>query len=297
MKKLIQGIVPALITPFDESGALAPGRVPALVRSLLDAGVKGFFVCGSTGEGKAMTVPERKLMAETVVKEVGGAVPVIMHVGATSTENAVELARHAAAVGADATGSVAPIEAPKNLPAAAKHYAAIGGATDLPFYVYWIAASADQTVTADQFLEAMKPVPNFAGVKFTDTNFYMFQQLVACSGGQINAITGPDEMCLAGLVMGSDGAIGSTYNIMPRLFLGMYKAFHSGDIRSAMTRQAQANRVISILIRYGVIAGIKAVLGGRGIPVGIPRPPMPQASPERLAEMRRELERLDYEVA
>jgi len=297
MKKLIRGIVPALITPFDDDGELATDRVPALVGHLLEAGARGFFVCGTTGEGKAMTVPERKDMVEAAVRDVAGAVPVIAHVGATTTENAVELAKHAESIGADATASVAPIEAPKNLPAAAEHYSAIGAATELPFYVYWVAASADQAVTAEQFLEAMASVPNFAGVKFTDTNFYLFQQLVACSEGKINAVTGPDEMCLAGMVMGSDGAIGSTYNIMPRLFISMYDAFHSGDIRAAMPKQVQANRVISFLIRMGVLAGLKAILGWRGIPVGTPRPPMPSASPEALGELKRFLEGLDYEVA
>jgi len=297
MEKLIRGIVPALITPFDEDGELATDRVPVLVSHLLEAGARGFFVCGTTGEGKAMTVPERKDMVEAAVKEVGGAVPVIAHVGATTTENAAELAKHAESIGADASASVAPIDAPRNLPAAAEHYSAIGAASELPFYVYWVAASADQEVTAEQYLGAMATVPNFAGVKFTDTNFYLFQQLVACSDGKINAVTGPDEMCLAGMVMGSDGAIGSTYNIMPRLFVSMYEAFHSGNVQAAMPKQAQANRVISKLIGIGVLAGLKAVLGWRGIPVGAPRPPMPSASAETLEELRGFLESMDYEVA
>ena len=297
MSKLIRGIVPALCTPFDEKDELAIRRVPALIRALLDAHVAGFFVCGSTGEGKSMTAPERKQMAEAAVREVGGTVPVIVHVGATSTENAVALAKHAAAVGADATASVAPVESPGNLPAAVEHYGAIGAATNLPFYVYWIAASADRAVTADQFLTSMKSVKNFGGFKFTDTNFYLFQQLVDCSGGKLNALTGPDEMCLAGMVMGSDGAIGSTYNIMPRLFVGMYEAFHRGDIKRAMAAQVQANRVISPLLRVGVLAGAKAILGWRGIPVGKPRPPTPDLSPEDLEELKHGLDALDFEIA
>ena len=297
MDKLMRGIVPALCTPFDQGGELAVGRVPALVRALLDAPVAGFFVCGSTGEGKAMTLPERKQMGETAVWEVGGAVPVILHVGGTSTENAVALARHAASIGADATASVAPIDAPNNLAAAVEHYAAIGAATDLPFYVYWLADAADPSATAGQFLEAMEPVENFAGFKFTDTNFYLFQQLVDGSGGTLNALTGPDEMCVAGMVMGSDGAIGTTYNVIPRLIVGMYDAFHRGDIRGAMAAQVKANRLISLLMRVGVLAGVKAMLGWQGIPVGEPRPPTPRLSPEGLDELRHTLDTFDFEVA
>ena len=297
MAKLVHGILPALCTPFDDNLELDTTRVSPLMGALLEANIGGFFVCGGTGEGRLMTVAERQQMGETAVKTVAGQVPVILHVGGTTTDDAVTLARHAAVAGADAVASVAPVDQPNDLAAAVKHYAAIGGATDLPFYVYWLAADADRRVTADQFLETMRDVPNFAGIKFTDTNFYIFQQLVDVSDGQFNAITGPDEMCIAGMVMGSDGAIGSTYNIMPQLFTGMYAAFHEGRIRDAMDVQKKANRVISLLISVGVLAGIKAMLGWRGLPVGPPRPPTPPLTPENERRLRQTLETFDFEVA
>jgi N-acetylneuraminate lyase len=297
MGKLFKGIIPALCTPFDEQGELATHRAQPLVRSLLEANVSGFFVCGATGEGKSMTVTERKQMAEVVIREVAGAVPVMIHVGGTSTVNAVELAKHAETLGADAVGSMAPIDAPKDLQAAVAHYGAIGAAIDLPFYVYWVAETADQRVEAEQFLDAMQPVKNFTGIKFTDTNFYRFQRLVDCSGGNLNALTGPDEMCLAGLVMGSDGAIGSTYNIMPRLVIGMHTAFLRGDIKQAMAAQAKMNRVIALLMKAGVLAGLKAILGWRGLRVGAPRPPVSPSTAERLEELWRSIRALDFEVA
>ena len=249
--KLAHGIWPALVTPFtDDGSALAPVRVEPLVRHLIDAGANGFFVCGGTGEGSAMSVPERKAMTEATIAAVAGAVPLIFQVGATSTANAVELAQHAAAAGADAVASVAPVDQPNDLQAAVAHYAAIGAATDLPFYVYWLAHTADKTVTAEQFLEAMQAVPNFSGLKFTDSNFYFFQRLVQLGGDRLNLISGPDEICLGGMVAGSDAAIGTTYNIMPKLFVEMRQLFEASDIRPAMALQAQANEVISTLFHF-----------------------------------------------
>ena len=295
--KLARGIWPALCTPFDDTGQhLAIDRVASLVRILLDAGSDGFFVCGGTGEGGSMSVSERKQMAETTIGEVAGAVPIILQVGATSTENAVELARHAATIPVDAIASVAPIDRPNDLSAAVQHYTAIGGATSLPFYVYWLAHTADRNITAPEYLEAMQAVPNFAGIKFTDTNFYFFQQLIAISAGQLNAITGPDEMCLPGMVMGSDAAIGTTYNIMPRLFLQMRRDFERGDIRRAMEAQARANQVISILARQDVLAGVKAILGWRGTPVGPPRAPRSTLSAAGETRLRSELDALGFEI-
>jgi len=296
--KLARGILPALCTPFDDRGQqVAVERVAPLVRALLDAGAADFFACGGTGEGRSMTVPERKQMAEAAVSAVSGAVPVILQVGATSTESAVELARHAAGLGLDAVASVAPVDRPGDLQAAVSHYAAIGAAADRPFYVYWLAPTADKTITAEQYLEAMQAVPNFAGVKFTDTNFYFFQQLIDLAGGRLNMISGPDEMCLAAMVMGSDAAIGATYNIMPRLFVQMRQDFEAGNVRPAMEAQRRANKVISLLFKVGVLSGIKAILGWRGLPVGPVRPPAPQLSPAGQDMLRDGLAAFDFEVA
>lgn len=296
MSKLVQGIWPALCTPFDDELELSPGRVAPLVRYLVDAGSDGFFITGGTGEGRQMSVAERRRMCETVTRDVAGQVPVVFHVGGTTTEDAVVLASEAGALGADAVASVAPADQPNDLAAAVRHYAAIGGASDVPFFVYWLARDVDGQVSPGQFLEAMDAVPNFAGIKFTDPNFFVFQQLVDLSGGGLNAITGPDEMCVAGFVMGSDGAIGSTYNIMPRMFLRMYDAFRNGRIQEAMALQVQANRVIALLISVGVLAGIKKMLEWRGVPVGPPRPPTARLSAEGEDRLRTGLEALDFEV-
>ena len=272
--KLARGIWPALVTPFtDDGSALAPARVEPLVKHLIDAGSNGFFVCGGTGEGSAMSVPERKAMTEATIAAVAGAVPLIFQVGATSTANAVELAQHAADAGADAVASVAPVDQPNDLEAAVTHYAAIGAATDLPFYVYWLAHTADKNVTAEQFLEAMEAVPNFSGLKFTDSNFYFFQRLVQLGGDRLNLISGPDEICLGGMVAGSDAAIGSTYNIMPKLFVEMRQHFEASDIQPAMALQARANEVISTLFHFDLLAAVKEMLTMRGLPVGPARPP------------------------
>ena len=296
--KLAHGIWPALCTAFDDSGqSVDTERVRSLVRSLLDTGISGFFVCGGTGEGAFLSLPERQQMAEVVAAEVSGAVPLILQVGGTETENAVALARHAAGVeGIDAVASVAPVDRPKDLAAAVEHYAAIGAATDLPFYVYWLAASADRAVTAVEFLEAMEAVPNFTGIKFTDHNLYLFQQLIAGSGGRLNAISGPDEMCAAAMIMGADAAIGSNYNIMPGIFLRMRQAFEASDVVGAMEAQAQANRLIAVLMSVGVLAGIKAMLGWRGLPVGPPRAAAP-LTPDQESVLRDFVENLDFAVA
>ena len=295
-EKLARGILPALCTAFDDSGERVDGkRIAALLRHLIDAGSHGFFVCGGTGEAGELSTDERKLIAEVAAREVSGAVPLIVQVGKTSTESAVELAQHAASIGGiDAVASVAPVDRPNDLAAAVEHYAAIGAASDLPFYVYWLANAADQSVTAAQYLEAMKAVPNFTGVKFTDYNLFMFQQLIDLSGGAVNAISGPDEICLAAMAMGSDAGIGTTYNIMPRMFVALRRDFEAGEMAAALKLQTKINAVISVLARFGVIAAVKAALGWRGVPVGPPRVSDP-LGPEQEAVFRAAVEALAFD--
>ena len=120
----------------------------------------------------------------------------------------------------------------------------------------------------------MQAVPNFSGLKFTDSNFYFFQRLVQLGGDRLNLISGPDEICLGGMVAGSDAAIGTTYNVMPKLFVEMRQHFEASDIQPAMALQARANEVISTLFHFDLLAAVKEILTMRGLPVG-PAPPAP----------------------
>lgn len=162
-----------------------------------------------------------------------------------------------------------------------------------------------QRVTPEQFLEKMEYVPHFSGAKFTDTNFFLFQRLNALAPDK-NWITGPDEMNVAGMVMGSDGAIGSTYNMMPKIFLRMRRHFEAGEIREAMALQAQANEVIACLMRnceigekgkVNIVEPCKLMMNRAGVKVGHAR----ERSARRLTEEQErnlfaELDAMDFKV-
>lgn len=287
-KPLLHSTIPALITPFKKSGEFDADAVPALVEYLIKGGATAFYICGSTGEGFDMTLDERKAMCVATVAAVAGRVPVVVHVGATgSTDTACELAKHAEEAGADATSAVPFVDGRvykggegNDFDTAMVHFRAIGGACSLPFYIYWMAMGED--FTADDFLKSAGDIPNLAGMKFTSKNFYLFQQIVdvaAQQGVKLNMVTGPDEMNVAGKIMGSDGAIGSTYNIHLKTFVACQAAFDKGDVAEAYNQQKLANRVISLLIercncaKRGVyiVAGLKAWMRHRGLPAGYMR--------------------------
>ena len=276
-EKLFHGVIPALVTPFTEAGDLDHVAIVKLVEHHIAAGVNGLYVCGSTGEGMSMTVSERKEMLSVTCAAAAGRIPVMVMVGACPLEDALELTRHADTSGAAAISTVAPgayswIEADApDLKGCVHFFNAVASASTLPFYPYWLGTLAGG-VSARSFLMAMRDVPRFAGLKYTPRDLYIFQQLIDLApsilGRRLNMLSGPDECHIAACAMGADGAIGSTYNLMPQLFLKMRAAFESGAHTEALALQARANRVIDALLTHTrcdvrgthIVAGIKAAM-------------------------------------
>jgi dihydrodipicolinate synthase/N-acetylneuraminate lyase len=309
-KYLLTGCTPALITPFLADGSGVNVEViPSLVEMHIEAGVSGFYICGSTGEGAAMTVAERKAMAEATMAAVAGRAPVVTMVGNCPIDEAIELAKHAESIGISGLSSTVPKDKPKDLEAAVEYFTALGGATALPFYIYWIASTAAGDMTAPKYLEAVKGVPHLAGIKFTDSNFFLFQQLMALGEGVLgrpfNCVTGPDEMAVAGLAMGSHGAIGSTYNSQPKLNVAMHRAYAAGEVKLAAELQAKCNAMIALFFEHcdllkgpgtKIIAGIKAIYRARGFDVGHSREASGVITEEQEKALLASIEALDWAV-
>ncbi|TMV44947.1 N-acetylneuraminate lyase [Paenibacillus mesophilus] len=289
----MQGIIPALITPYDESGAISEPTARKLVRHLLEKRVDGFYVSGSTGEGFLQSVGEREQMLEIVVDEVRGAVPVISHVGAMDTDTCVRLAKHAARVGADAVSSVAPFYYKHGQEQVRGHYIDIALAADIPLILYHFPAMTGVQSTV-RFYEELSKVDRIVGVKFTSKDTFELQQLIEACGPDFRVFNGPDECLLAGLAVGCCGAIGSTYNIMPDLFAQLYRKFREGDWAEARRLQTDANRVIAELLKYDFIAFEREILRLQGIDVGLPRKPIQQLTGEERLQIRRFAQQFEF---
>lgn len=272
--KHIKGIVPACITPFNDDNSVNYDMVKTLVDHYIDAGVGGLFINGSSAEFLTLTDEERKKLAETFLGAAAGRVPVVVHVGSRDLSSAVELAKHAESIGADAIATLPPIDrASSTLDDDFAWYKAVGAASRLPLYVYLRSDMGTSEVRPKEFLDRMKEVPTFEGIKYGASNFHIAQGIKQQTEGRINVLTGPDELLLAGLVMGSDGAIGTTYNAFPNYAVAIYKGHQAGDIRAAEKLQAGLGELIDALIDEGVVlAGTKAIMREQGLAVGQCRP-------------------------
>lgn len=288
----IEGVMPALITPYKSDGSVNVDMIRRLVAMQIEEGCNGFFVCGSTGEGLFLTPEERKLVAQTAIEEVAGQVPVMVHVGAVCTDVSVELAKHAKQIGASAVSSVPPIYYKVGLPGMMQHIRRIAEAAEIPTYYYHIPVLIDPGLTSDELVNAFMSVEGLVGLKFTHSDLFMLWWIVEASKGKLDVLNGSDQMLFQGLCSGAVGGIGSTYNYQMRTIANVYRAVKAGDFEKARQEQWKANKVIQVLFRIGGgTACEKAIMKLRGFDVGAPRSPMVAFPDERLPELRRELEK------
>lgn len=284
------GIWPALVTPLTAEGRINVKATEQLVESLLATGIGGLYVCGGTGEGVLLSPEARREMAEAVISIVAGQVPVMVHVGAITTETAIELTRHANLAGADAVSAIPPFYYAYPFRAILEHYRAIANEADMPVYIYYIPGSTGASITPEQLLEICA-LDGVAGFKYTSQDLYYLSRLMILRDtDRVNVLSGPDELFLSCLALGVEGAIGTTYNFMPRLYIDIMQSYLRGDVTTARRLQLAATNLIGKLFPYGVIPATKALLAMLGYSVGHGVPPMPPVEGDDAKKLRQDLE-------
>ncbi len=267
----LAGVFPALITPFHDDGALNLDVLEPLAEFELLQGVHGFYVGGSTGEAFLQSVPERMLVLQQFARVVQGRARLIAHVGAISTADAARLAHTAADAGYDAISAIQPFYYDFSTADVLEHYRTLADATPLPLVVYNFPAKSARPLNTQDLLTLLAH-PKIIGIKHTSQNLYQLERLRKAVP-QAVLYNGFDEMFVGGVAMGADGGIGTTYNVMGRLFVQMFDAIHADNLAQAQALQTRANDVIDVLIDVGVFPGTKAMLKLLGVDCGPCRAP------------------------
>ncbi len=293
----IQGIIPAVFSPLKADGSIYPVQTEKIVDFLLEDEVEGLYVCGSTGEGPLLSTAERKKIAEAYIEAVGGEIPVIIQIGHESTAEAQELARHAADLNPTAVAAVPPsyfnYKSLDNLIATLREITA--PIPELPFYYYHIPSINGVDFAMSAFLKiAQKKLPNLAGIKFSSTVLYEFQECIDYQGGAYTMLFGSDEMFLSGLVAGGNGAIGSTFNFAAPLYQKIREALKKGDLKHARAYQSRAISFIKLMKEYGGQPAFKGMMKILGVDCGPHRLPLQTLKSEKLKEMEEKLQQIGF---
>ncbi|MEG1458276.1 MAG: dihydrodipicolinate synthase family protein [Acetivibrio sp.] len=269
-----QGVIPAFYACYDEAGQVSPKRVRELAKYLINKGVKGLYVGGSSGECIYQSIEERMITLENVMAEAKGKVTVIAHVACNNTADSCKLAAHAQEQGVDAIASIPPIYFKLPEYAIAKYWNDISAAApDTDFIIYNIPQLAGVALTLP-LLKEMKKNPRMIGVK---NSSMPVQDIQLFSDEGVIVFNGPDEQLVSGLAAGAVGGIGGTYAAMPELFIKVFGLFKEGKMEEARTLQNEICRIIyKMCSTHGnMYATIKEILRVQGGPdVGGVRSPL-----------------------
>jgi N-acetylneuraminate lyase len=281
--QVFKGILPAVVTPLDAQERFNRSIFERLAERLYESGVDGLYVCGQTGEGMLQSVAQRKQVTDAAVACSPRGKLVVIHVGAASTADAVELARHAGTAGAHAISSLPPA-GNYSYDEVRTYYEELGASSDIPLLIYYFPSVCPGIRTIEQMLD-LCTIPNVAGLKFTDSDLYRLWRLRRSGAVVFN---GSDEMLVAGLLMGANGGIGSIYNLVPDQFVHLYQLTAAGKWDQARSVQDSINELIQAILHFPVNPAVKALLEWSGLPCGnciAPRTKLTQADREKLRSM------------
>lgn len=259
MKSLneIKGVIPAMISCFDEAGNYDEKAQRDLTRFLIDRGVNALYLTGSTGEAFMMNEKSRKILVENVIDEVNSRIPIIVHVGDIGTNKSIDYAKHAEKTGADAISSVPPFYWKFTKEEILSYYRDVSGAVNIPMIVYNIALAG---MVDFETIKKLSNIENVKGIKYTGSTHHEIIRIKDEISSNFMIYSGVDEMASSGLAYGSDGIIGSFYNVIPELFIGIYDAVCANDIAKAVFLQKKANAVIFYVLNNHFFDTIKAML-------------------------------------
>jgi N-acetylneuraminate lyase len=293
----LAGLTAATLTPFDAEGCLRLDQVGHVVDHLVQSGVSGLYVCGSTGEGISLTNAERQAVAKAYVDAAGGRVPVIVQVGQNSLIAAQELAAHAQAIGADAISATSPsyfkLDHLETLIDAMELVTT--SAPKLPFYYYHIPVLTGVDFDMVEFLQRAAPrIQNLVGLKFTNPALDQFQQCMELDNGKYDILWGVDEMMLGALATGATGAVGSTFNIAAPVYLRTIDAFRRGDMEQARYWQSRSIGMIRVMASYPFHPALHEVMKLLGMDCGPCRLPHRPLTDGEAACLKNELESIGF---
>ena len=276
MKKYY-GIIPAFYACYDERGEINAKAVRDFASYLIEKGVQGLYVGGSSGECIYQSVEERKLVLENVMAVAKEKIRVIAHVACNNTKDSMALASHAEALGVDAIASIPPIYF--HLPEAtiAKYWNDISSAApNTDFVIYNIPQLAGVSLTISLFKEMLKN-PKVVAVKNSSMPTQDIQMFKMYGGKGFTVFNGPDEQFVSGRVIGADGGIGGTYAALVDLFLKMDVAIESNQISLARDIQNAVDEIIYKMCeaKGNLYAVLKEIIRRRtGLDLGSVRAPL-----------------------
>ena len=298
----LEGIIPPMVTPLAERDVLDCAGLERLVEHLLQGGIHGLFILGTTGEAPSLCHRVRAELIERVCDQVGDRVPVLVGITDTSFGESVDMAEAAADSGAVGVVAAAPYYFPAGQPELIEYIQRLTAEIPLPLYLYNMPGCT-KVAFEPETVRAVADDPRVVALKDSSGDLDYFQRVreaVSDIPG-FRLLIGPEEMLPDAMALGASGGVSGGATMFPKLYVGLYDAVRAGDTVRARELHETVLRISNTIYQVGrynsrIIKGIKAVLSCLDICNDYMADPFQRFGPveRRLIEQHlRDLEMLD----
>lgn len=239
MSKKIEGVLTAIVTPFDAEGGLNVQSLKEQVNRQLTAG-NGIFCGGTNGEFFVLNEQEKITVTAACVDEVAGRANVVAHIGEISTRETIRLGKQIEKLGVDAVSVITPYFVPLKQNELITHYTAVADALSVPVFLYNIPARTGNTLEP-QTVRVLAQHPNIIGIKDSAGSYESLSGFLNAVKDMenFNVLNGPDSLIHRGFVEGCSACISGLANVAPNEINAIWSHFNAGDVEGS--RQAQEN--------------------------------------------------------
>jgi 4-hydroxy-tetrahydrodipicolinate synthase len=288
-KYAAEGVIVAMVTPFDRHGEINEEATRSLVEWLVDGGVQALFPCGSAGEAPKLKTDERKRLIEIVIDQANSKVKVFPGTGAVSTRETLELTRHAKDAGADAAIVVEPFYFRPSESALYNHYLTISETVDLPIFIYDVPAATGYSLQP-RFVAKLAEIENVVGIKDSSGDLLKVLEEIKLVGDRILIFEGAEYHIVSALAQGADGLVTGLGNLCPRFMVELYNACRRKDWDQAIVMQQKLISLLKGILELWDYSSLKEGLSLLGINAGTLREPCLPMNDQQRESLRRVLD-------
>lgn len=275
----LDGIFVPLITPFDASGRVELSALEPALEAMLAAGVQGVVACGTTGEGYALSLEERRAVTARITEVIAGRVPVLGGVGGMSTDQALDHALLAKALKLDGLMVAAPAYCLPSQAELVQHVRAVAGAAALPTVLYDYPQRTGVSFGFDA-LDELAQDSSIIGIKEASGELERIAPLLQRYAGAIDVVCGADAAAPVFFDAGVRCWIGGVANLLPASHVAMLDPQQRTQVHAAIVA------ILEFIEAGDYIAKVKAGMLLRGLDAGITRAPMSDVTPEERDRLR-----------
>lgn len=285
-----QGIICAMITPFDKNQNINQQATCKLIDYLIEKGIYGLFILGTNGECHVLTDDEKVEFAKIVINHTNNRVPVFVGTGGNSTREVISLSKRMETIGASALSIITPYFVTPTQEELILHYKTIADSVNLPIMMYNMPGKTGINIEPESVCELSK-IKNIIGIKDSSGKLDNMKAYIEVTKSEdFSVFSGSDSLILESLRAGAQGAVAATANFLTEIDIAIYDNFMKGNLKEAQKAQNSIEELRRILKLGTIPSVIKKTVVLNGINVGTARLPVTEPTGEVLEEIKRVVE-------